>query len=244
METTAIERFGCLEKEEVLRCLENDRLMPNACLLESEAPFKGYYERFTYESKPLYFYLVLENHHSLEKIWRIILKVRKSFKEKFDAVPGTLEIFDEKHQIIRIRNIEKAEYIIDLQKQFSLEGLVYHKKLKKVEGETGIIRLDKSFFLEPIGDMMYMDIFQPHHGYFIIPGHYSWTKFKQITAEVMFDTHLLYFDAASAFFYENHGIIDMVRIYKEGLTKEKLFEIRNGYYAVLNEFIDKPEFTL
>jgi hypothetical protein len=236
METITIERFGCLEKEEVLRCFENDRLIPNACLLESEAPFKGYYERFTYEPKPLYFYFVLDTNYSLEKIWRIILKVRKNYPHNFDAVPGTLEIFDQKLQIIRVRNIEKAEYIIDLQQHFLSEGLVYHKKLRNVEGETGIIRLDKSFFLEPIGDMMYMDVFQPHHGYFIIPGHYSWAQFKQITTEVQFDTHLLYFDAASAFFYENHGIIDMVRIYKEGLTKEKLFAIRNGYYAVINEY--------
>ena len=119
--------------------------------------------------------------------------------------------------------------------------MVFHKKIKKVEGETGIIRLEKSFFLEPIGDMMYLDVFEPHHGYFIIPSHYSWSKFKEITMEVQFDINLLYFDAANAFFYENHGIIDMVRIYKEDLTRDKLFAIRNGYYQVINSYAEKLE---
>lgn len=241
MEKITIERFGCLEKEEVLRCVDNENLMPKACLLESESPFWGYYERFTYQQKPLYLYMVLDGHYSLEKIWRIILKVRKCFSHKFDAVPGYLEIFDMKHQIIRLRNLEKFEHIFELQRLFSDEGMVFHKKLKKVEGETGIIRLEKSFFLEPIGDMMYFDVFEPHHGYFIIPNHYSWKKFKEITLEVQFDINLLYFDAANAFFYENHGIIDMVRIYKEDLTRDKLFAIRNGYYQVINSYADNAE---
>lgn len=241
MERTTIERFGCLEKEEILNCLENERLLPNACILQSEVPFRGYYERFTYEQKPLYLYMVLEKRYSLEKIWRIILKVRKTINKNFDAVPGTLEIFGSKHQIIRLRNLEQFDDIIELQRLFALEGLEYHSRIKRVNGETGIVRLEKSFFLEPIGDMMYMDVFEPHHGYFIIPRHFSWTLFSQITAEVQFDINLLYFDAANAFFYENHGIIDMVRIYREGLTKEKLFAIRNGYYQVINYYIDKPE---
>lgn len=241
MEKITIERFGCLEKEEVLRCIDHEKLLPNACLLESESPFWGYYERFTYEQKPLYLYMVLDGHYSLEKIWRIILKVRKCFKHKFDAVPGYLEIFDMKLQIIRLRNLEQFEHIFELQRLFAEEGMVFHKKIKKVEGETGIIRLEKSFFLEPIGDMMYLDVFEPHHGYFIIPNHFSWTRFKEITMEVQFDINLLYFDAANAFFYENHGIIDMVRIYKEDLTRDKLFAIRNGYYQVINSYTEKAE---
>lgn len=242
MEPTTIERFGCLEKEEVLRCVNSDAMIPNTCILESESPFWGYYERFTYETKPAYFYFVLEGNYSLEKIWRIILKVRKYFNHKFDAVPGFLEIYNMKMQIIRFRNMESPQDIYDLQKLFLAEGLIFHKKMRNVEGETGIIRLEKFFFLEPIGDMMYMDVFEPHHGYFIIPGHFSWTKFKAITAQVQFDISLLYFDAANAFFYENHGIIDMVRIYREGLTRDRLFAIRNAYYKVINEYyVEKAE---
>lgn len=244
MEHTTIERFGCLEKEEVLECLNYEKLMPNACILESQSPFRGYYERFTYGRKPLYLYLVLGEYYSIEKLYRIILSVRKKFPYKFDAVPGTLEIFDVRTQIIRIRNMENNDSIIELQILFAEEGLVYHKKMMRLDGETGIVRLDKLFFLDPIGDLMYMDIFEPHHGYFIIPRHFGWTAFKQLTAEVQYDINLLYFDAATAFFYENHGIIDLVRIYREGLDKEKLFAIRNGYYQIINSSIDKPELIL
>jgi len=240
MENTSIERFGCLEKEESLRCLESDKLKQNVCILESETPFKGYYDRYTYQSKPLYFYLVLDDHYSLEKIWRIILKVRKLFGRRFDAVPGSIELFDMRKLIIRLRNLDKYDDIYELQRLFASEGMVFHKKLKKQNDNTGIIRLEKSFFLQPIGDMMYMDAIEPHHGYFIIPGHFSWSRFKEITQEVQFDINLLYFDAANAFFYENHGIIDMVRIYREDLTREKLFAIRNGYYHVINNVVLAP----
>lgn len=238
MEQTVIERFGSLEKEESLRCMDNESLIRNACLLESTAPFSGYYDRFTHADKPLYFYLVLDGHYSLEKIWRVILKVRKLFPHNFDAVPGTLEIFDDKVQIIRIRNLEEFDHIITLQRLFAEQGFVYHKRMKKVNGDVGIIRLDKFFFLEPIGDLMYMDVFQPHHGYFIIPNHFSWTNFKKLSNEVMLDTNLLYFDAANAYFYENHGIIDMIRIYRENLDKEKLFAIRNRYFQVINASLE------
>ncbi len=244
MEHTMIERFGCLEKEEVLECLNYDKLMPNACILESQSPFRGYYERFTYGHKPLYLYLILDEFYSIEKLWRIIIKIRKKCAYKFDAVPGTLEIFDLKTQIIRVRNMDDFDNIVDLQNQFAEEGLVYHKKVMRVDGETGIVRLDKQFFFDPQGDMMYMDAFEPHHGYFIIPRHFGWTQFKQITNEVQYDINLLYFDAATAFFYESNGIIDLVRIYREGLDRDKLFAIRNGYYQIINSFIDKPELIL
>jgi hypothetical protein len=237
MEHTTIERFGCLEKEEILSCIDGEIFMPNACLLESEYPFRGYYERFTIQTKPLYFYLLLGQTYSLEKMWRIIIKVRKNFPHKFDAVPGFLEIFGMKHQIIRVRNLEVYDHIAIIQRLFADEGLEYHKRLRKIKGETGIVRLEKSFFLEPIGDLMYMDVFEPHHGYFIIPNHFSWAQFKELTMEVQYDINLLYFDAANAFFYENHSIIDMVRIYREGLDKEKLFAIRNGYYQVINSYV-------
>lgn len=241
MEQTVIERFGSLEKEELLQCVDSELLVHNSCMLESMSPFSGYYDRFTHSDKPLYFYLVLEGSYSLEKIWRIILKVRKLFPHNFDAVPGTLEIFDNKVQIIRIRNLKEFNHVVTLQRLFAEQGFIYHKRMKKIDGEIGIIRLDKFFFLEPIGDLMYMDVFQPHHGYFIIPNHYSWTNFKKLTDEVNLDTSLIYFDAANAFFYENHGIIDMIRIYRENLDKEKLFAIRNRYFNVINASLELVE---
>lgn len=224
-----IEKFGGLLKEESLSCINDESLLPNACVFEAESPFFGYYREVTGYDKPLYFYFLLEGHYSIERIMRATLNIRKFFKHPFDAAAGYISVFDEYHRAIRIRNLEEFGHIGLLQKFYYEEGFAFHKKVKSFVNQNAKISLSKLFCLEPAGDLMFMDKLQPHHGYFIIPKHIEWEKFKELTREVKFDTSLLFFDASTAFIYENQGITDLVRIYRENITIEKLSEIRQGY---------------
>jgi hypothetical protein len=99
--------------------------------------------------------------------------------------------------------------------------------------EKALISLSKLFWLEPVGDLMFMDSSQAHHGYFILPRYVSWVEFKKLSKEAKYDTSILFFDAATAFVYENGGITDLVRVYKENLTIENLAAIRNRYLNLL-----------
>ncbi len=230
---TIIERFGGLLKEEVLSCVNEESLIPNTCVLEAIDPFAGYYREVSKSLKPSYFYLMTDGHYSIEQISRAILSVRKLFTHSFDAAPGYISVFDQHIRTIRLRDIEQFDHIGQLQKLFTDEGIVMHKKVKTFSNENAVISISKMFFLGPIGELMFIDKSQPHHGYFIVPKHIEWPDFIELTKEVKFETSLLYFDAATAFIYENTGITDMVRIYKENLTIEKLSAIRLRYMKLL-----------
>lgn len=234
MEKSAIiERFGGLIKEEPLTCLNDESLMPNACVLEAVAPFKGYYAEVTESVKPSYFYLMLEGQYSIEHITRATLNIRKSFKHEFDAVAGYISFFDHYHRAIRLRNLEDFSHIGLLQKLYKSEGIIFHKKVKMFKDEKALISISKLFWLEPVGELMFMDSSQAHHGYFILPRYVSWVEFKKLSKEAKYDTSILFFDAATAFIYENGGITDLVRVYKENLTIENLSAIRNRYLDLL-----------
>jgi len=228
-----IEKFGGLLKEEPLSCVNDEMFLPNACLLEAVSPFLGYYSQVRGAVKPTYFYIILDGHYSVEQITRATLNIKKFFNHPFDASAGNIRVFDHHHRAIRIRNLEEFGQIGLLQKFYKEEGFAFHKKIKAFVNENALISLSKLFYLEPVGDLLFLDTSQPHHGYFIIPHHVPWQEFKELTKEVKFDTSLLFFDAATAFLYENHGITDLVRIYREKLTIEKLDAIRNRYLQLL-----------
>jgi hypothetical protein len=234
METNIIyEKFGGLLKEEPLSCLDDNMLLPNTCVLESVSPFHGYYNEVPGSVKPLYLYLMLEGSFTFEKILRATLNIKRHFKHPFDAVIGFVTLFGQQNQAIRIRDLEEFSHIGLLQKAFIDEGIEFKRKIRKIENEPALINLTKFFYLEPIGELMFFDKSQPHHGYFIIPGHIEWEEFKEMTREVKYDTSLLFFDAATAFFYENKRITEIVRIYRENLTVDKLMAIRERYLKLM-----------
>lgn len=231
--STLYEKFGGLLKEEPLSCLEDNLLLENTCVLEAVAPFFGYYNEVPGSVLPLYLYFVLEESCPLEKVLRATLNIKKKHGIAFDGAAGSVSIYGQHFPVIRIRDLGQFSQVGVLQRYYQEEGLVFKRKLRKFTNENALINLMKFFYIEPVGEMMYLDRSQPHHGYFTIPGHIGWNEFKELTREVKYDTNLLFFDAASAYIYENKGITEMVRIYKENLTVDKLSEIRKRYLKLL-----------
>ncbi len=227
------EKFGGLLKEEPLSCLDDSILLPNTCVLEAIAPFLGYYNEVPGSSRPLYLYLILEGTCTFEKVLRATLNIKKRFEYPFDAVAGTVTLFGLQNPAIRIRNLAEFAHIGLLQKAYLDEGIVFKRKIRKVNNETALINLAKFFYLEPIGELAFMDKSQPHHGYFIIPRYIAWDEFKELTKEVKFDTSLLLFDSVTAFFYDNQSITELIRVYRENLTNDMLMAIRDRYLKLL-----------
>ena len=228
-----IEKFGGLIKMEPLMCLEDDSLMGNACLLESTAPFKGYYDDAPEGNKPLYLFIVLDGEYTIDGILRATLNVKKKAGFLFDAAFGTVRLFDQTCPVIRIRDLENFRDINKLQVLYLAEGLKFKKKTKSFDSEEAIITQHKLFYLEDLGDGMYLDRSQPHHGYFIIPQCLEFSEVIRLTREVKYDTSLLLFDAALAWYYQGEGMVHMIRIYRENLTKERLKAIRDRYLSLI-----------
>ena len=178
-------------------------------------------------------YLVLEEYATLEKLMRITVEIQKEVKFPINAITGTVTLHNQTCTVIRLLNLQNFSHIAMLQEKYLNHGLVFKKKIKSFSNYMGIIKLRRFFSLVPIKDGVYLEHGQPNFGFFEIPNYIPWEDFKKLTTEVKYNTDLLFFDAASAFFYEPCAIKDMVRIYRENLTEENLLEIRNRYLKLI-----------
>lgn len=230
-----IELYGGVTKEEPLSCVDNDLLLKNTCVLEAVSPYFGYYNQAQHNTTPHMLYSVLDGYYSMEKLMRATANIQQKVSFPVDAVTGNITMFNQTCYVIRLLNLSNYSHIRMLQEKYIDEGLVFKKKTKPFQNEMGMIKLRRFFSLIPIGDGLYFEQDQPNFGYFELPHHISWDDFKKLTIEVKYNTELLYFDAATAFFYHNRKITDLVRIYRENLTDERLKAIRDRYYKILDK---------
>ena len=228
-----IEKFGGLIKEEPLTSLQDDILLSGTTVLESVSPFFGYYNFEPQAVKPRYLYCPLSGYFSFETITRATQQIRKSFHSPFDSGTGNITLHGISSQVIRIRNLENYNHISILQRLYLDEGISFSRKFRKVDDEMCIIKLRKFFFLEPIGDDVFIDKAQPHHAYFVIPEQIDWERFKKLTDQVRYDPSYFYFDGAIAFMYDQDEIKDMIRIYRENFTLEEIKAIKTKYLDLI-----------
>jgi hypothetical protein len=228
-----IERYGGVHKEEPLSCIDNDLIYKGNCVLEAVSPYFGYYNEASQGTRPHMLYFVLADYFSLEKLMRATVKIQKKVKFPIDAVSGTISMFNQTCYVIRILNLQNYSHISMLQEFYEEEGLMFKKRAKPFQNVMGVIKLRRFFSLIPLSEGIYLESDHPNIGFFEIPKHIPWEEFKTLTTEVKYDTDLLYFDAATAYTYEHCKITDMVRIYREHLTKEKLEAIRNRYLKLI-----------
>lgn len=237
MEKLQIMRYGGLLKYEPLSCVEQNLPIKDTCVLESISPFYGYYDVIPDIRKPLYLYLMLEGHLFTSDIMLAVNAIKQKADFPFDAVHASITFPNsEPAYSIRVRDLALYSDIEKLQRLLVDQGLRMKRKSRAIQNVYGWIRLDKFFYLEPWGDGLYKDLQQSHHGYFELPAQITWEKFVELTTEVKYDTNLLYFDAARAFFFEKDKTVELVRIYRENLSFEILSAIKARYLSLFSQY--------
>jgi hypothetical protein len=228
-----IERFGELTKEEPVSSLGEDLIIPGTIVLEAISPYFGYYNDAPMADKEPYLFFILEECHSIYDIVRATQEVRKQVNFDFQADLGSLQLQNNTQPVIRIRDCAKYCRIRRIQQLFEAEGIRSKRGGKKTDRQMALIRLQKFFYLEVLGDGLFLDATDPNKGYFALPRFMDWQGFKHLTTEAKYDTSILFFDAAQALYFENKAIVDLARVYREHLSVEKLREIRERYLKVL-----------
>lgn len=228
-----IERYGGIIEEEPLSCIENDLIMNNTCVLEAVAPYFGYYNEVKSTTKPYIVYFILDGYFSLEALSRATVALQKKVSFHLNAVTGTINLLNQTCNVIQILNISNYSHISLIQQLYIDEGLVFKKKSNDFQNEMALIKLRNFFNLIPLENGLFIEKKQPNIGYFTIPKNIDWEAFKKLTIEVKYEADLLYFDAARAYMYEGCGITDLVRIYRENLTSDRLLAIRDRYFKLV-----------
>jgi hypothetical protein len=231
-----IERFGAITKEEKLTTTDPSLFANKYQVYESRAPFFNYYEDSPGFKLGTHIYFELEGHHSFETILRATLQIKGSTTYKFFATQGHITYQNTTYQVIRLLGMDSYEKAAELQGLYENQGIKFKKSHTKINNQMVFIRLGKFFHLNQLKEgMYYFDENQTAIGYFQVPEYISWEKFKPLTKEVKFDTNLLFFDAATAYFYENRKIVNLVRIFKNDNSLDKLEAIRDRYVKLLND---------
>ena len=223
-EKILIETIGTIEKKELLTPVNYKVLV-----LESSRPFPGYHGTTVPDSvKPSSLFLITRSKYTDEKIIRVIQKIKKDDKFIFDATPGLVTFYNMQNACIRFKDVQSYEEFSSLIHAFENEGIDFMTS-RKIEPYIGIIKVRKYFLLNPLDDNTFDDVEVAAMHYFAIPVQLRWPQFEKITIELKHNIEDSNFDAALGAFYRRSGMVDVIRIYDEQCSPEKIAMIRKKY---------------
>jgi hypothetical protein len=224
-ENYIIETMGTISKLVELESLKH-KVIPGSLVLEALEPFPGYHHDVPVQPIPGTIYFITLEHYTRENITRIYQKVSKIVQKKFEAATGEISIYNDKYPCIRIHELENYDYIEEIQNCFKDYGIKY-KKYKKIKA-TGISRIKKFYCIKEFEEGVYLDSNNSKMGYFKVD-FLTWKLFEKITLSIKQNWEKAMFDAAIGTFYRKEEIQDIIRIYRDNISKEILLEIRKKY---------------
>jgi hypothetical protein len=232
MSLEKLETVGTVSKKETLASIDLDNC--RALILENFEPFPGYHGlNLLKDTHPGSLFMVTKLMYNDEKIIRAIQYIKSQTDHpEFDGTPGTINLYNTPTGVIRIKGLEynKVALLVEL---FEDAGIEFKKK-KKVSPYQSIIKIRKFFKLHLIDEGIYQDDTIKEMHYLVIPKALRWNSFEKITMEIKYNIEDNNYDAALVtVFYEN-GLLDMVRIFDQNSSIEKLKTIRKKYLEKIN----------
>jgi hypothetical protein len=219
--------IGNITKKETLRLAE----IPSRCqslILESTEPYPGYHGTTIPDRlEPDSLFFVCKQEYTDDRIIRAIMAIKKSLAEHFDAAPGNLYLNNTFTQIIRIKFL-KYKDVPALAKAFTEQGIEFTKK-RKINLFDTLINIRKHFSIEKSVEGIYHDLDIKEFSYLQIPKPIAWDSFEEMTQKIKYNVEENNFDAALCTMYDEHGILDFVRIYDQNFRLGKLIFIREKY---------------
>lgn len=223
-EKIIIETIGTIEKKELLSTIGYPQLV-----LESSEPFPGYHGTTVPDTtKPNSLFLITRSKYTSEKVIRVIQKVKRDHDLTFDATPGLVTLYNMLNPCIRFKDIETYDAFPPIIHAFEKEGIEFMTH-RKVEPYQGIIKVRKYFLLEVVDEVSFNDLEEKAMHYFVIPIQLRWPQFEKLTLDLKRNIEDPNFDAALGVLFRKNGLVDMIRIYDEKSTPEKISYIRTKY---------------
>jgi len=235
-ELNKIETYGTISKKELFATIE-EPFCGTALVIESKFPFPGYYHTVIPEKeelRPISIFIVAASRLNEEKLMRTSHEVKKVFHKKFDAASGYITVFNERRSCIRVKFLENYHDIPRLVKMFQHAGIRF-LKYRSIKPYQGLIKINRYFIIENVSQGIYKNIEEPEINYIEIPVKLEWDTFEKITLEMKRNMEDNKFDAAIGTIVRKNSILDIVRIYDQKATAEKLNLIKAKYFDALKK---------
>ena len=182
-------------------------------------------------TKPNSLFLLTSHYHSLEEVLRFAKLINLSCMESLNIAFSVLQFKSNHYPAIRIKNFPDYKMISKLQECFVEQGVEFAKKAN-IKGKA-IIRTNKCFSLEEVGDHLYVDHMQKNTAYIALPHLISEEKYTNVLVEIRNNTSCPLFDAARGSVILNSEITDIIRIYSGHIDIEMLKCIQEKFEKVL-----------
>ena len=227
-----LETIGTIEKKEMLGPVGYKELV-----LEAFLPFPGYHgTNIPDHIKPNSLFAITRSKYTEEKIIRAIQKIKSERGFSFDGSPGMVTLYNMLNPCIRFKDLDTYDELPPILKAFEDEGIEFMSN-RKIEPYTGIIKVKKYFLVEVLSDYLFKDAEDPNMHYFSIPIQLRFNQFEKITIDLKNNLEDSRFDAALGTIFRKTGVIDVIRIYDDKCTPEKLNLIRSKYLQAINNLI-------
>ncbi|MEA1885832.1 MAG: hypothetical protein U9N72_01300 [Bacteroidota bacterium] len=225
--------LGTITKKE--RLIINDRIQCRSALIFiSECPYAGYYGTTVPDSEePESMFLVTDIEYDVDKVIRTIQSVKSHYQHEFDAVPGTISFKNKQYGMIRVRALP-CQKIPSLINAFKEKGIKFARHHKHAPFD-GIIHVTKYFKTEEVEEGIFLDLESTAYAYLRIYKYISWDTFENVNSYASNNIDFS-FDAALATMYDEQGILDMIRIYDEKRTVEKLRIIQDKFINKIERY--------
>ena len=225
-----LETIGTIEKKEMLGPVGYKELV-----LEAFQPFPGYHGTTVPDKDtPNSLFALTRSKYTEEKVIRVIQKIKSDQQLTFDATPGMVTLYNMLNPCIRFKGLSNYDEMPPVLKAFEDEGLEFMGN-RKIEPFTGIIKVKKYFLVEVISDYIFKDVEDPNMHYFTIPVQLRFNQFEKMTMDIKNNLPDPNFDVALGTIYRKKGLIDMIRLYDDKCTPEKLDLIRSKYLKAVND---------
>ncbi len=223
-----LETIGTIEKKEMLGPVGYKELV-----LEAFQPFPGYHGTTVPDhDAPNSLFAITRSKYTEEKIIRAIQKIKSDFNFTFDATPGMVTLFNMLNPCIRFKHFKTYEEVPAILHAFEAEGIEFMSN-RNIEPFTGIIKVKKYFILEILSDYLFQDAEDPNMHYFTIPFQLRFNQFEKITLDIKHNMDNPRFDAALGTIFRKTGVIDVIRIYDDMGSEERLNMIRTKYLQAI-----------
>jgi hypothetical protein len=134
---------------------------------------------------------------------------------------------------IRFKDLKSYDEMPAILKAFENEGIEFMTN-RKIEPFSGIIKVKKYFLVEVLSEYLFQDAEEPNMHYFAIPVQLRFGQFEKITIELKHNIDNPNFDAALGTIFRKSGVIDVIRIYDDKCTPERLSLIRSKYLQAID----------
>ncbi len=220
-----MEVFVNLTKNVTLVPLD-ENILPGSLVFDSLNPFPGYYHELPSDVSSMYIYLVLDKQYPLEDILRATKNIEKKYSWNFDSGKAYITIGSTFLDAIRLRHLPELEMVEKIQEAYVAQGISFlmNKKLTgKIEARTKIV---KFLMLEELAAGIYLNADDPTFAYIEVSKYLDSEEFMHVSMDVKYNWEGHEFDAASASFYKDGKLYEVVRVRSDKMDLKYLQEVQ------------------